>query len=248
MITTQIKVRVQAHGGKFLGPKVAPPALVVRVAGMTVNLFEGTFDNSASGTVVASPDPTASPNAILVPPPPTGASVFYPGAGAYFVEPPEDAAALVASFDLDAPAILEFIATTGSVSTSAMMAVYPGMQLLEDPGFILTFPGLLTSITSASYDGKNVSVEASVEMMCGCPITPNPTTAPADTEPYWPSYAFNVTAHVAGQQIPLACTAVNTFSGTGAVTLEKGSYDLTVVAEQPSATNVGIASGTVSAS
>ena len=242
---TWIKVRAQARGGKFLGPKVTAPQLVITGKGEPL-ADPITLDNSASGTVVATPDAAASRNAIFVAPPPSAQS--YPAAGAYFVEPPS---ASTVGFYLSEPMLVTFTATAYApdpVTATATMWMSPGMNLSADPGLVLTFPGLVTSVTNTSYSGGVVSVTASVEMMCGCPITPQPwTTTPPDTEPYWPSYEFEVAATVDGQTFALQCTGTNTFSGTLAIVLGKSQYGVMVVAQQPAETNVGIAIGSVSA-
>jgi hypothetical protein len=250
MTNVQVKVRLQARGGKFLGPNVTAPKLLVRKAGGTTPLFEGTFDNGASGTVLATPTPVASRNAIVVPAPP--AAGFYPAAGAYTVAPPDGKAVLVASFDLDEPALVEFVATAYTkeaavaLMTSAMMQLCPGTTLLGDPGLVLTVSGLIVSGVDASYDGTTLNVGATVTMMCGCPITPQPWTSAPDTEPYWPSYAFAVTATTPGMEpLTLECTGTNTFRGTVGATLASGTHVVTVDAIQKSEANAGYAQATL---
>lgn len=248
----QVKVRVQARGGKFLGPKVTPPTLTVRIAGQEEVLFSGTFDNSASGTVVATPSPAASRNAIVVQPvqPPQ----FYPAAGAYALEPPPAQALLIASFALDAPAPVEFAATAyagsgAALTTSTTLQLWPGITLLDDPGVLITIPGLLVTVTSATYasDTHTLTVQATAEMMCGCPITPQPWTTPPDTEPYWPSYEFAVTAAIPGlTSFPLTCQKPNTFEGSvDGLTLESGTYEVFVFAQQAGESNAGYGAGSL---
>lgn len=243
----QIKVRLQARGGKFLGPNVATPSLLVRRPGDTTPLFTGTFDNGASGTVVATPTTGASRNTIVVQPPPQ--AEFYPAAGAYALEPPGNEAMIVACFDLTEPSPVEFIATAYTknpavaLSASATMQLCPGTILLNDPGLLLTVPGLIVGDVSASYTAGVLTVSATVTMMCGCPITAQPWTTPPDTEPYWPSYEFEVTASIPGlAPLPLQCTATNTFSASISATIAKGTYQVTVAAVQPAETNAGYAS------
>jgi len=247
----QIKVRVQARGGKFLGPAVQAPHLAVREAISGNLLFQDTFDNSASGTVVATPSPTASRNAIVVQTPPTAQD--YPGAGAYSLQPPAEGASLIATFDLSEPMLVSFIVTAftkagDKLINAATMQLAPNTTLLDDPGLLITIPGLLVSAATATYDGTTVTVQATVTMMCGCPITPQPWSAnPPTTLPYWPSYEFNVTAYIAGMaSIPLQCTANDTFKGSAAMALQPGStYNVTVVALQPAETNSGYCTATL---
>src|SRR5258706_16058386 len=102
----QIKVRLQARGGKFLGPSVGTPQLVVRIPGPTPPLFPGPFNNAASGTVIATPTASSSRNSIVVQTPPQAES--YPAAGAYALEPPGSDAMILACFDLTEPTPVEF--------------------------------------------------------------------------------------------------------------------------------------------
>lgn len=243
----RIKVRLQARGGKFLGPNVSTPSLVVRRPGDPTPLFTGMFNNAASGTVVATPTTGASRNTIVVQPSPK--TEFYPAAGSYALEPPGDEAMIVACFDLAEPSPVEFIATAYTknpvvaLSASATMQLSPGMTLLNDPGLLLTVPGLIVGDVSASYHAGVLTISATVTMMCGCPITPQPWTTPPDTEPYWPSYAFEVTASIPGlPPVPLDCTATNTFSASVPAIIPQGTHQVTVVAVQPAETNCGYAS------
>jgi len=114
---------------------------------------------------VATPSATASRNANVVQPvqPPQ----FFPAAGAYALEPPPEQALLIASFELSAPAAVELVATANGLTTSTTLQLWPGLTLLEDPGVLLTIPGLLVNVAKAEYDAKakSVSVTATVEMI-----------------------------------------------------------------------------------
>ena len=247
MANVQVKVRLQARGGKFLGPAVDAPQLLVRKAGETAPLFSGTFNNASSGTVVATPTPGSSRNAIVVQTPEK--AQFYPAAGAYALEPPAGEAMIVASFPLTEPCAVEFVATAFTknpaipLTTSTTMQLCPNTDLTADPGLLLTIPGLIVGSVKASYANSVLAVSATVTMMCGCPITPQPwTTTPPDTEPYWPSYEFIVTANIAGTILPLQCTAADTFTGSASVDLAPGAHVVTVCAIQPAECNSGYAS------
>lgn len=244
----QIKVRLQARGGKFLGPSVGTPELVVRIPGATAPLFTGPFNNASSGTVIATPATSSSRNSIVVQTPPQAEA--YPAAGAYALDPPGSDAMILACFDLTEPTPVEFIATAYTkdpevaLTTSTTMQLCPGTTLVNDPGLLLTIPGLIVSNVLSSYGDSVLTVSATVTMMCGCPITPQPwSTTPPDTEPYWPSYEFEVTATIAGQPpLQLQCTAANTFSASTPATLTPGTYTVTVAALQPAESNSGYAS------
>ena len=51
---------------------------------------------------------------------------FFSAAGAYALEPPPEQALLIASFELSAPAAVEFIATASGLTTSATLQLSPG--------------------------------------------------------------------------------------------------------------------------
>jgi len=140
------------------------------------------------------------------------------------------------------------VATANGLTTSTTLQLWPGLTLLEDPGVLLTIPGLLVNVAKAEYDAKakSISVTATVEMMCGCPITPQQWTTPPDTEPYWPSYAFAVSATIDGAApFPLACTDTNTFNASIPLSLASGTREILVTARQPAESNSGYATFTL---
>ncbi len=252
----RIKVRVQARDGKILGPAatVRQPLLTVRnVVTGEVLINDAPINQSSSGTVVPASQfsNNVSRNAIVVQPP-TINSPSYPSPGPYWLETPSDQGELIVSLAITEPALLEFRATAYSpdpVFASATMWVMPYMQLLDDPGLVLTIAGLYATV-KASEVNRNVSISANITMMCGCPITVQPSqTLPQDTEPFWPSNEFDVTAQLrasGGQQViafPLTSTSTSTFTGTSKV--PPGTYDVWVVAVQAQESNVGFARTTL---
>ena len=252
MLPAQVKVRLQARGGKILGPAVQQPLLSVKNLTRNVTLIEkALFDHSSSGTVVQEFGASVSRNAIVVQPP--AISSTYPTPGPYWLEPPAGQGELIVQLYLDEPTQVEFTATAYApypVYASATLWVLPEMQLLDEPGLVLTIPGLFTTLT-ASAVGSQVTVEAKVEMMCGCPITPQPPLPPPappptpGTEMFWPSTEFDVQAEFRPMDgggpvvLPLQCTGTSAFSGTQK--LANGTYDVWLVAVQAKETNVGFA-------
>jgi hypothetical protein len=252
---TQVKVRVQARGGKILGPAatVKQPLLSVRnvLTGETL-ISDAPMNNGSSGTVVPESQFSdgVSRNAIVVQPP--AVSPTYPAPGPYWLEVPDGEGELIVQLHLDEPSLLEFRATAYApdpVYASATMWVVPGMQLLADPGLMLTIAGLYATVDASASKGT-VSISANVAMMCGCPITVQPSqTLPANTEPYWPSTEFAVTAQLRADggttvyAFPLSCTGTSTYTGSSNV--PPGVYDVWVVAVQTNETNVGFARTTL---
>lgn len=251
--TARVKVRVQARGGKILGPApvVKQPWLTVRNVQTGATLIQDApMNNQSSGTVVSEFTGTASRNAIVVQPPAISRS--YPQPGPWWLEPPKGQGELIAELHLDEPSLLEFRATAFApdpVHASATMWVTPYMQLIDDPGLVLTIAGLYVKATATAANGT-ATISANVTMMCGCPITVQPVAeVPSGTEPYWPSTEFNVMAQFradGGLQVvalPLTCTATSTFTGTQA--LRSGAYDVWITAIQAKESNVGFARTTL---
>ena len=258
MANTHVRVRVQARDGKILGPAVIKPLLSVRnvLTGETL-ISDAPMNNQSSGVVSATATTPVSPlpfsaddsrNAIVVEPSPPGLnSPTYPTPGPYWLQT-TGAGELIVPLQIDQPSLLEFKAIAFApdpVSASATMWVLPGMQLLAEPGLVLTIAGLHATVTASASNGM-AHITANVTMMCGCPITKQPTqTLPANTEPYWPSTEFTVTAQLRpnnGQppeSVPMTCTGTNTFTGSRPVS--PGWFEVWLVAVQEKETNVGFA-------
>jgi hypothetical protein len=248
---TQIKVRVQARDGKILGPAktVKQPLLTVRnVLTGDVLLADEPMNNQSSGTVVPESQfsDAVSRNAIVVEP-----GVTTPTPGPYWLEVPQGEGELIVQLKLQEPSLLEFKATAfapQAVYASATMWVLPGMQLLADPGLVLTVAGLYVTIDQAQVSNGAVTITATVAMMCGCPIT-QADNPPSGEEPYWPSTEYNVSAQLRGNggldvyAIEMALADTSTY--TGSTSVPPGTYEVWVVAIQAEETNVGFARTTV---
>jgi hypothetical protein len=206
------------------------------------------MNNKSSGTVVPGSQfgDGDSRNAIAVQPP--SISHSYPTPGPYWLEVPKGQGELIVPLRITEPSLLEFRATAYApdpVYASATMWVMPGMQLLADPGLVLTIAGLYATVDASASNGT-ANISANVTMMCGCPVTVQPSqTLPPNTEPYWPSTEFTVTAQLrsnGGAEVyvlQLTCTSTSTF--TGSLNVPPGVYDVSVMAVQTNETNVGFA-------
>lgn len=258
-----MKVRVQARDGKILGPAktVTTPLLSVRNVLTGEKVITGAkFDTRSSGTVVPASQfsDDVLRNAIVVEPPPIDppppVDPPFPKPGPYWLQPPGDGQGeLIASLPITEPSLLEFTATAyapAEVYASATMWVMPGMELLADPGLVLTIAGLYTTV-QASAVGGTVTVTATVTMMCGCPITAAPPQQPpAGEELYWPETELEVTARfrkvgTQNESAPISLSFETTNEFCGSVQLAPGIYVVSVVAVQPKETNVGFARTTV---
>jgi len=257
----KVKVRVQARDGKILGPAktVKQPVLSVRNVLTGKEISRGDFNTKSSGVVVQASafSQTVSRNAIVVEPspiePPPTVLPPFPPPGPYWLETPIGQGELIVSLPLTEPTLLEFTATAyapEAVYASATMWVIPGMQLLADPGLVLTIAGLYTTVET-SVMGGTVKVTATVTMMCGCPITAAPPgPAPSDIELFWPSTEFEVwvkfrVKDTQTETIPTRLSFETTNTFTGSANLAPGTYEVSVWAVQPRETNVGFASTAV---
>jgi hypothetical protein len=207
-------------------------------------VFNQPIPSSSTGTVAQPFQQSAARDTIVVQPPSKKM-------GEWWVIPDPTPGQLTVSFDLEAPSLVEFIATAGpqSVTGMASMFLIPGLQLTGvDPGLVITLHGLavFTPMCSPVTPGT-VAISAQVTMMCGCPITPLPP--PQKVEAYWPENEFLVFAEYWGDdgiagQAAMGCGANSTFSGTITGLTPGNLYNVFVVALQQAETNVG-ASATI---
>jgi hypothetical protein len=238
--STSVLIRVQARGGKFLGPNAKQTEVSVLNGGNLI--FGPVVTTGGSGTTdpkTGDPfPPNASRDVIAVAPTQGG-----PPPGAYWLTP-DDSASVNATFTLESPSLLEFRATSNGTTTSTMMWVVPGMQLTNNPGLLLSMAGLLVTVTATV--GAQIEVTATVTMMCGCPITkPTWPQAPQGPEPYWPEPEFQVFATLQphnGKSVTQLMTfsTTNTFT-TSFPTPETGGSTISVYAVQQAESNVGYA-------
>lgn len=238
MPPAQIRVRVQAVGGKILGPAAKSPVLTVTANGQS-SIWK--IPNGNSGTVVPEQSPETTPFPIVVQPDPIK-SKWYPTPGTYWLEPPADGEAdVVVSIPIESATDVQFRVEAfnpNPVYTSVTQTIEPGASLL-DPGLTIPVPGLLVASFTATPMGPGLTrLEATVQMMCGCPVTKIPTDAAPTVEPYWPSTEFEVTARVGSDvTTTLHCVDTNTFAAV--VPLPAEPCEVVLTAYQPSTGNTG---------
>jgi hypothetical protein len=240
MTATPVLVRVQAKGGKFLGPDAGYSQVTITDAASGTVLAEGTAQGG-SGTLTADFVSTASRQAIVTAAP-GGQSLSWLSATA---DPPT--AGLSASLQLGAPTLVRFTAealTDGSPNghiVTQTMSVNPGDDLSAEPGVVLVIPGLIVQIRQCAVAAPvpSLTVTAWVTMMCGCKIAPSSPWLPAEFE------VTAVVTDVSGAVVaraPLAFQTTSTFGVRMPLHLPPGDYTLTVNALQPAEANAGSAS------
>jgi len=239
---TNVLVRVQAKGGKFLGPDAGYSQVTLRQADTGEVLAQG-IASGGSGNLLANFVPSATRNPVVTTQTTGAQSLLWLSAMPPTIPP---AAGFLATLDLDAPALVEFTAEgltnneSNGHSVTETMWVTPGADLTAEPGMVLVIPGLIVKNVETSVTGTSLTVTAWVSMMCGCKIDP--------TLPWLPTEFF-VTATVTGAsgaqvaQATLAFQTTSTFGTSAPITLPgPGTYTVAVEAVQPAEANVGSAS------
>lgn len=244
VMQTRVKVRVQANGGKYLGPAVAgdAPMLTVTIPDAAAPLGPLVFPTGSSGEVY----PSSPPRRGLSP----HSTGYTPGTyllGAQTTPPLFDSYLVVV---LDLPAgqtNVRFDVQAFSpqpVNGSTSVTLTGGVDLLEEPGVVVLVNGLRVTNVAAYVDGNTTNITANVAMMCGCMITPDTIPPKSVAEPYWPAYEFAVTANVFGfAQIALACTDVSkpsVFTGSLPYAVPEGTV-VSIAAQQEVTGNRNVA-------
>jgi hypothetical protein len=242
MQTTRVLVRVQAKGGKFIGPDGGYSLVTVRAVATGQVLAQGVA-TGGSGALSPVFTPSAS-RSVIVTPQAAGDLVQWLSAPAG-----QSTAGLLAEVQIDQPTLVRFSAqslTNGIAnghSVSQQMWLTPGVNLVEEPGVVLVMPGLDVQILAPNVSAAptaSLDVTAWVAMMCGCKIDP--------TLPWLPT-EFSVTARVTeldgsfDETVPLAFQSTSTFGTATPIALPgPGNYALAVDAVQSAEGNVGSAS------
>jgi hypothetical protein len=235
---TSILIRVQARGGKFLGPDIGFSTVTVRNAATGAVLASGaagsTAQNSDSGELAQTVSNNASSGVVLT----------YPGPQVWYLTANVGKTAFFqANFDIESPMLIEISAAACGITASGTMWIEPGSQLLTEPGYIVTMPGLAVGIIAVKAANEVFAVTAKVTMMCGCPI--NDAQTDPDGPIQWPSSEFQVwgemrSGGVAVTRAPFNLQQTSIYYGAVPVPKTKGSYELAVVAVQASEANAGI--------
>ena len=240
MASTNVLVRVQAKGGKFLGPDAGYSRVTLTEVASGRVLAQGMAEGG-SGTLSGGFTAAATRQQIVTQQWGTQTTLWLSAT------PGQPTAGFSATLDLDAPEFVEFAAealTNGDPNGHVVrqtMWLTPGTDLTAEPGVVLVMPGLIVRILSpeASLDSPLLPVSAWVTMMCGCKIDPTLPWLPAE---------FDVTAtviQVGGSfttTVPLAFEATSTFGTTDSIALPgPGEYYLTVNAVQAAEGNTGSA-------
>lgn len=242
MPSTSILVRVQAKGGKFIGPDAGYSLVTIKEAASGEILAQG-IATGGSGNLLQSFVPSATRNPVVTTQLTGAQSLLWLSALPPTIPP---AAGYFATLDIDAPTLVEFTAEgltdTGAGSGQSVtqtMWITPGADLTAEPGLVLVVPGLIVKNVSVTGDASATNVTATITMACGCPI---------DTDTPWLYTEFFVTAtatDATGKQVSqtMQLQSRSTFVTSKPLALRSpGRYTVTVEAVQPAEANVGSAS------
>jgi len=221
---TRVTVRVRAHDAKFIGSGVGGVQVVVRDADTGRLLASGLVEGGTGDTKTLMKTPIRRGQRL------SNAST----------------ATYVATLDIDEPTRIEVVArgplaAGSSVQTaSRTLWVLPGQDVAGD-GVVLELQGFLVyPVSPAPHQffrmGDEVTIEAHVTMMCGCPIKPGGL---------WDAdkYAVKALVQKDGRQVAelnLAYAGATSRFKAAYRPDEPGSYKVLVTAADPSANNFGV--------
>lgn len=219
VVPTGLKVLVRADDAKFIGSGVGNLNIVVRNADTGKLLAEGAITG-----------PTGDTKALMQ-------ELQIRGRSATSGDP----ASFQAELDLARPTRVE-ISVTGPLavaqsiqSTTVTLWLIPGQDRVEQP-VILHLPGLITHLLDYTLEEDQLSLRASVTMICGCPIT---------EAGLWPAADFRATVQLY-QEGDLVAEGPLEFTGTdnefgGTLDLPgPGNFDMVVHSYQVSTGNAGV--------
>jgi len=210
-----------------------------------------------SGTLSAAYSTGASPSVIVTPPANT----------LWWLSPDAGTSQYTAELSLERPRLLEISAfgPLGGLQSAHRTTItqwfVPSQSVDDTLGLVLTLPGLLVQVMrpathltiTPSSTPYTVSFEASVAMMCGCPIDnkPNNPWVPSDFEVYAdirqlsisPAPVTRITLLFSSKDVPSRYSGEFQFTPRAAPGNKPVFYEAVVTARQKSTSNIG--TGTV---
>lgn len=226
---TIVTVRVIAKGGKFVSSEVGGVAITFRDVETGELLASGAVEGTSgdSQAIMADPRVRAAP-----------------------IPTDEDAASFTAVLKLREPRLLEVRAygplaqRQSAIAVTTQIWLIPGKDVTAGDALLLELPGLAVDVLSPATHAQialtggaaAVTIEASVMMMCGCPI---------EEGGFWPASSFEIWAELTKDGLPVAQSPL-TYAGTPSrfsttIGFQKaGIYEATVYAYQPANGNTGL--------
>jgi len=217
-VATDVTVRVRAHDAKFIGSGVGG--------------LEVVFENADTGAWLASGQITGGTGD-------TELLMRTPHKRGERLAPEADTAAYTASLPLAKPTRVR-IRVTGPqqmaqpASLSVTTWVVPGRPI-EGDGLVLSLPGLIVTADPMPSKGGELPLQATVTLMCGCPLTEGGL---------WDTADYEVMARVerpdgSVNDVPLSFTGEpNHFAGMLRVK-QRGRHAVTIWAHNAGTGNTG---------
>lgn len=227
---TDIMVRAISADAKFIGTSMGGVQLILRDARTGEILAEGTTSGGTGDTAAIMDAKGRSPARVAA------------GAGGA-----EGAAGYLATIDIGQPTLVELEARgpldrpKSESQVTARRWVMPGEDIVAGDGWVVEMPGLAITIGSLADQGE-LAIDAKVELLCGCPITPGGL---------WDADDYLVTASlwqegVRTAEVPLPFVkAPGEFAGSLSVP-HSGHYRLVIHARNLVTGNSGVAETTLS--
>jgi len=153
----------------------------------------------------------------------------------------DEAAKFIAMLDIDAPRLVRLEArgpvspAQAAATVTATQWVVPGKHMNGGDGWMIEMPGLAVVARSSVADAE-ITLNAKVTMMCGCPLTPGGL---------WDADQFQVEAIIMRDgekvgQIALKYAGEASHFTTTYRPSQAGSYEAIVFAHQPTNGNTGL--------
>lgn len=223
---TDITVRAIAADAKFIGTSMGGVRMLLRDAHSGEILAEGTTSGGTGNTQAIMAAEGRSPTRVV-----------------------GGAAGFSATIDIDRPTLVELEASgplsypNSNSRVTAQRWVMPGSDIVSGDGWVVEMPGLVTSISTVT-NGLEMAIDAKVELLCGCLITP---------AGLWDSEDYAVSASLWQEGAKLAETDLSFVQAPGgfAGTLtapRQGRYKLIVHARNKVTGNSGVSALVVSSS
>lgn len=223
---TAVDVHVLSRGAKFVGDGVGGSRVTIRDSRTGEVLAQGVTEGTTGDTDLIMREARARGTTLVT----------------------DDAARFSVTLELERPRHVEVRAwgpldyPDSAKGTSATGWLLPGQARTGAAAWVLELPGLVVdlhdvpTLTRLGNGEVRLAVQATVQMMCGCPLTP---------KGLWDSNAFDIEARVARDGVVFASTplsyagAASEFEGELLLT-QPGTYELSVRAFQPTTGNVGL--------
>ena len=220
---TKIMIRAKAKDAKFIGSSIGGAKIIVKEAVTGKILAEGITRGSTGNTKkIMQEDWKRGEN-----------------------HSENDTAGFMANLNIDEPVFVTVEAYApynkkqARVTSSTQFWAIPGKNVLGD-GVVLEIPGFVVDVLSPQTherisSDREITITANIVMTCGCPVADGGI---------WNSESYEIYAVVSSengksQEIDLKQTdKSSTFSATAS--LEKGLYEITVIAFDPGTGNSGL--------